>query len=483
MDPHEPRSSAKAPFQSATKNLSEDQVVLLLNQLLKTICLPIPIVSPTDLTPSLLFAILESLVGQKLPIPPASNQRGDCTLKVQKVKLFLGVLETDILQEDVGLSGIDPRRLAAGEWPETFFIAKVLCLVGRQLGLLPSTSRACAQSRLGNRRSTESSPARPQSSRPLRKASSVPTTSTQQSSPPSTSRYSTPELDTTSVFYAPSSTTTRDTHNTITSFFGDCFANDTRPTTPDPSYEAKVSHNATDHRDRLLDSIDDAPTPSSVALSFEPPFTSPALSTRPDDGFTSLLLSVDDLPNPHPTSRPKFPTSNGSRSQPRSIAASPPSPASTASSGRRFFYRKRAATSPPPSTFNHNHRGIFNPNASTASAPSEIESDYDFHPQKVPVRYSGYIERVDEDYEIASYEHSRSLDLVSPEESELGSSTGNRSILRELEEEDSRRSRSGGTEDKTTRTIAAIQGEYERTLKLLDERTRLLKELADLKLS
>ncbi|KAF6762384.1 hypothetical protein DFP72DRAFT_1060629 [Ephemerocybe angulata] len=466
MDPHEPRSSAKAPFQSATKNLSEDQVVLLLNQLLKTICLPIPIVSPTDLTPSLLFAILESLVGQKLPIPPASNQRGDCTLKVQKVKLFLGVLETDILQEDVGLSGIDPRRLAAGEWPETFFIAKVLCLVGRQLGLLPSTSRACAQSRLGNRRSTESSTARPPSSRPLRKASSVPTTATQQSSPRSTSRYSTPELDTTSVFYAP---TTRDTQNTITSLFDydDCFANDTRPTTPEPSYEAKVSRNGTTHRDRLLDSIDDAPTPSSVALSFEPPFTSPPPSTKSHDGSTSLLLSVDDR------------SRKSTRSQPRSIVASP---ASTASSGQRFFSRKRAATSPLSSTFNH--RGIFNANASTASAPSEIESDYDFHPQKVPVRYSGYIEPVDEDYEIASYEHSRSFDLA-PEESELGSSTGNRSILRELEEEDttSRRSRSGGTEDKTTRTIAAIQGEYERTLKLLDERTRLLKELADLKLS
>lgn len=33
------------------------------------------------------------------------------------------------------------------------------------------------------------------------------------------------------------------------------------------------------------------------------------------------------------------------------------------------------------------------------------------------------------------------------------------------------------------RSIANIHEEYERTLKLLDERTRLLKELADLKVA
>ena len=34
--------------------------------------------------------------------------------KIQAMKIFLGVLETDVVNEDIGLSDIDPRRLAAG---------------------------------------------------------------------------------------------------------------------------------------------------------------------------------------------------------------------------------------------------------------------------------------------------------------------------------------------------------------------------------
>jgi hypothetical protein len=54
------------------------------------------------------------------------------------MKIFLGVLETDVLNEDIGLSDIDPRRLAAGEWEEVVFIAKLLCWLGKQMGLPPS---------------------------------------------------------------------------------------------------------------------------------------------------------------------------------------------------------------------------------------------------------------------------------------------------------------------------------------------------------
>jgi hypothetical protein len=61
------------------------------------------------------------------------------------MKIFLGVLETDVVNEDVGLSDIDPRRLAAGEWEEVVFIAKLLCWLGKQTGLLPSKHNSSAR--------------------------------------------------------------------------------------------------------------------------------------------------------------------------------------------------------------------------------------------------------------------------------------------------------------------------------------------------
>jgi hypothetical protein len=51
------------------------------------------------------------------------------------MKVFLGVLESDIVKMDVGLSSVDPRRLASGEWEEVVFVGEVLCWVGRRLGL------------------------------------------------------------------------------------------------------------------------------------------------------------------------------------------------------------------------------------------------------------------------------------------------------------------------------------------------------------
>ncbi|KAK0445801.1 hypothetical protein EV421DRAFT_2080179 [Armillaria borealis] len=65
------------------------------------------------------------------------------------MKIFLGVLETDILKnDDLGLSGVDPRKLAAGEYAEVTFVAEALCWVGQQAELIraerdahsPSTS-------------------------------------------------------------------------------------------------------------------------------------------------------------------------------------------------------------------------------------------------------------------------------------------------------------------------------------------------------
>ena len=56
------------------------------------------------------------------------------------MKIFLGVLETDFLKTDVGLSDLDPRRLADGEWEEVLFIAELLCWVGRRAGLVSESN-------------------------------------------------------------------------------------------------------------------------------------------------------------------------------------------------------------------------------------------------------------------------------------------------------------------------------------------------------
>ena len=109
-----------------------------LNDLLDRLRLPFVLDTPLDLTPSLLLAILESLLQFRLPVSSSIRESRSDAAKIQAMKIFLGVLETDVVNEDVGLSDIDPRRLAAGEWEEVVFIAKLLCWLGKQTGLLPS---------------------------------------------------------------------------------------------------------------------------------------------------------------------------------------------------------------------------------------------------------------------------------------------------------------------------------------------------------
>ena len=124
------------------QRLDQGTLMKQLNALLASLHLPIPLMSPTDLTPRLLIAILESLMGVRLPISYNHDLRDSkrtIAEKVQAMKIFLGVLETDFLQMDVGISDLDPRRLADGEWEEVLCIAELLCWVGRQAGLV-STS-------------------------------------------------------------------------------------------------------------------------------------------------------------------------------------------------------------------------------------------------------------------------------------------------------------------------------------------------------
>ncbi|KAF7968947.1 hypothetical protein HWV62_28785 [Athelia sp. TMB] len=122
---------------NSTSNVADSALIISLNNLLAAIRLPITVESPLDLIPSLLLAILESILEHRLPITPAIRESRSPSDKVQAMKVFLGVLETDVLEMDVGLSEVDPRNLAAGEWDEVVFAGELLCWLGKQRGLLP----------------------------------------------------------------------------------------------------------------------------------------------------------------------------------------------------------------------------------------------------------------------------------------------------------------------------------------------------------
>ncbi|KAI0357485.1 hypothetical protein OH77DRAFT_105490 [Trametes cingulata] len=131
-----------ASLRDRSRSRAQDapELVDSLNELLKKLDmnLPFALETPFDLTPSLLLGILESILQERLPISAAIRASRDPGSKVQAMKIFLGVFESDVLGgSDVGLSDVDPRRLAAGEEEEVVFVGELLCWLGRQRGLLP----------------------------------------------------------------------------------------------------------------------------------------------------------------------------------------------------------------------------------------------------------------------------------------------------------------------------------------------------------
>ncbi|KAJ7081208.1 hypothetical protein B0H15DRAFT_855450 [Mycena belliarum] len=137
-------SISRAPDHSRSINISSSLLIAQLNELLASLDLPITISSHTELTPSLLICITESLLAVRLPIS-AQHRTELFTSRAAKVhctKIFLGVLQSDILQEDVGLSAIDPRRLARGEDAETIYVARLLCWYGRRRGYIARAAPA-----------------------------------------------------------------------------------------------------------------------------------------------------------------------------------------------------------------------------------------------------------------------------------------------------------------------------------------------------
>jgi hypothetical protein len=127
---------------SRSINVASPILVNQLNQLLTSLGLEIVVESPRDLTPSLLIIIVEALLSSRLPIP--SDQRSaifsSASAKVYCMKIFLGVLQADILRQDVGLGNIDPHLLAKGADTETIFVGRLLCWYGRRIGLVSRRS-------------------------------------------------------------------------------------------------------------------------------------------------------------------------------------------------------------------------------------------------------------------------------------------------------------------------------------------------------
>ena len=108
-----------------------------LNALLKGLKLPFVLNSPMDLTPCMLLAILECILESRLPLSKEIRESKNYFEKVEAMKVFLGVLETDIIKMDVGLGDVDPRALARGEEGETVFVGELLCWLGQKSGVLP----------------------------------------------------------------------------------------------------------------------------------------------------------------------------------------------------------------------------------------------------------------------------------------------------------------------------------------------------------
>jgi hypothetical protein len=354
-------------YPTSDQRFDQETLVKQLNALLASLHLPISLVSPTDLTPRLLIAILESLMGIRLPITynhELKDSRRTHAEKVQAMKIFLGVLETDFLQTDVGLSDLDPRRLADGEWEEVLFIAELLCWVGRRAGLVSE--------------SNDKDPETPSLSQQQQK---------QRLSPKSQL-----DLDAESLFQSGSTVTgiERLSERTLSPFLKEKGGD---------SMTSVDTFEDQDERSMLDTTLD--------VHSLHHPFTDPPRCIH-EVPSPSLLFSVDPK-----IQRTQSPDHNWS--------------------------------------FCDCHPSIAN------TLP--IEHDHPNTQSHKPIRTTGFIQPVDEGSELATFESSRSMSFSSRRGQEHPEQNASQKAAR----------------------ILAVHEQYMRTVYLLNERTRLLTQLADLK--
>lgn len=354
-------STSGPPSNSSTWKEPLDETTLMsqLNALLDSLHIPIPLVSPTDLTPRLLIAILESLIGMRIPV--IERQDNTQVSKVQNMKVFLGVLETDILQEDVGLSQLDPRRLANGEWEEVVVVARLLCWIGWRMELIPkdkARSPAKPSSRLNVHKTPERHPVTNSAASyldPAKFPRSAPTAHPQRLSPKSQL-----ELDAASVFQSRSTTwDTSSSHRDISPF----------------------TNHLLDDESCTTFETDDYPL-------LQPPFQ---LDTLHNEETDSTLSSIQDILG----SLPQFPELDRHETPHCIHEVQAPS---------FLLSHDDILPSTPPRTSSPGANWC--PEHSTDACTCDLS----ISPIQVPpVRYGGYIEAVDEDTEIASFEFDRSM--------------------------------------------------------------------------
>jgi hypothetical protein len=340
---------------TAAAGLDEATLVDQLNDMLSSLNLPLNLISPTDLTPSLLIAILESILAVRIPLVDRNKEsKRSRASKIQNMKIFLGVLETDILKADVGLSDVDPRRLADGEWDEVFFIAELLCWIGRKMGFIQRHKAAAQLNKPG--------PSNASTSTKIHGA--VPHQSPRMPLSPKTQL----DLDAESLFQGGSTVTgsLRRSEGTVSPFFKGSSDSNTSLFSGDHEGESE-------DEDGYSDGVSDILGGLSPLITSQP--TLPQCIHNPPSPLDSLLMSVDlgSSPSHPPPDNPKGRAS---------------------SSSLQPSYRAHGGNSDLADSF-------------------RIEHDHVGSSMRSPVRYSGFIEPVDEDFELESFQNSRSVSLSS----------------------------------------------------------------------
>lgn len=297
---------------------SEDIGLLVasLNDLLVKLHIPFPLETPLDLTPSLLLAILESILRSRLPISDSIRTSQDPQSKVQAMKIFIGVLENDIIGQDVGLSEVDPRKVAEGEWDEVVFIGELLVWLGKSRGYLPLKAP-------------------------------------QESSSPSNEPV------------AGSSKSSGVRHAEV------------RATTPSPMSQSTIT--TRNSLDTTLSMVHTAPHDSDTSV-LSPRVGSPALSDL--DLFDASESSRDLAGTPTP-----LPRRQASIHEPEPEPEPELEGPSFSNIGHSTLTRDREPTGP--------------------STPSQGREPMLYPKKRVPIRYTGWIERVDDDLEIQKFESRR----------------------------------------------------------------------------
>ena len=85
----------------------------------------------------MLVVIFECILESRLPVYKGIRGSRSDLDKIEVMKIFLGVLETDIIKMVVGMGDIHPRAVPRGEELETVFVGELLCQLGQKSGILP----------------------------------------------------------------------------------------------------------------------------------------------------------------------------------------------------------------------------------------------------------------------------------------------------------------------------------------------------------